>query len=119
MSYVEDRIGNAVWGTVHSSDTKNYGYIQRLILREARKATGNQSGLLKAIEQVSGGGSVDLKAIETAAERGASRGVNQEELAEAVVAALAESLPEQEADQIAAAVVDRMGERLGGSDDPR
>lgn len=72
MSKVEDRIARAVWGFVHSSEKRNMGYISRLTNRDVVTALGNQAGLLKAIEQLAGGQSVDLDAVKAAAEKGVS-----------------------------------------------
>lgn len=70
MSTVKDELATAVWGWIHGSEDYNMGFLVRRTFHQQAAVLGNQAGLLKAIEQLSTGGPIDLEAIKTAAEKG-------------------------------------------------
>ena len=70
MSTVKEELATAVWGWQHGSEDYNMAYLLRRAYHQQATVLGNQSGLLKAIEQLSTGGPIDLDAIKAAAEKG-------------------------------------------------
>lgn len=70
MSTVKEELATAVWGWIHGSEDYNMGFLLRRTFHQQAAVLGNQAGLLKAIEQLSTGGPIDLEAIKTAAEKG-------------------------------------------------